>query len=206
MHNMADMNNRKQSCICFAILLIVLLYGCEYTGDGEFKAEGVWPFRNYILQLPDFELKKDLQKKYFLKGYRLNGVSYLELNVESSTPIPFHKLNLEIAIKIVDNKDNVIFFRKADLNAHYVRMSQQKKSSWSLESEWFTHYKFGDPDYDSRAVAYKHGAEPISTKTRTYWQKIVTEEAEYVIIVNIGNCIAVYGSLIANISLSSGWK
>lgn len=197
---------RKVLTISIQLLVIITLIKCGYSGDGKYEEEGIWPIKTYNLDLPEFALKSGEEKKFIIKGYYSHGSSWISLFVNSPTEIQFSELDIEIGVKVIDENRAVIFSKQSPLNAHYIRMVEEKETSWPLPKEWFTRYQYNDPKYDNSVVPYKDGVVPVSSRSAEYREKISTDDTNYTVIVSVGKVPIKYGNLTANISFSSGWK
>lgn len=179
---------------------------CSYSGDGKFEAEGIWPFVNYSLELPEFQFVKDFAAEFDLAGYKSHGRSMLELIIRSPEPIAFYELNAVVEVKVSDNLGTTYFYRKGPLNMHYVRMAGEGEASWPLETEWNTTFHYGEPDIDNRAVPFIVGGTPKPDISSKYWHFMPTGSRDLMLSVKVGGVPDDLRELTGRISIRSGWK
>lgn len=195
------------SRISVAVLISAFITsGCSYSGDGEFKTEGFWPFINYSLELPRFPIEDGYSTEYTLDGYSSHGRSMLELQINSLAPIPFHELDAVVELKVSDELGTTYFYRKGSLNQHYVRMTQQEESSWALETEWDTRYSYGDPSIDERAVPFVSGKSPKQDTSAKYRHFMPSGDRIHKLTVSVTGVPEEYQELFASVNLRSSWK
>ena len=192
--------------ICGAFLLTVLLSGCGYEGDGEYQATGIWPFRNYSLNLPDIQLESNKSEQFDLSGYRFHGRSLVQIVVSSPEPIAFHQLNASVELKIVDSVGTTYFFRSGQLRQHYVRMVEEGKISYALESEWNCDYLYDDPSIDRQVVSFDTDKEPSLQTTLRCWHFAPTNDKDLRLLVKIDDVAENQTDLVLSTKISSGWK
>ncbi len=180
--------------------------GCKYEGEGEFSAEGTWPFTNYSVELPVFPLINGNVSTYSLAGFKSHTNTIIELVVRSPSPILFHRLDAILEIEISDTSGNIHFYRNGSLNGHYNRMVSQNETLWASDSEWNGRYVYQDGGIDNRAVPFSTEKEPVAVEEITYWHIAPLESRDLLAKVSILYVPTSYGDLKANIRLVSGWK
>ena len=191
----------------YTLLIVSLLVGgCGYKGDGNFKASGFWPFINYSLELPEFPMGTSYSTKFSLAGYNSHGQSMMELKVFSSSPVAFYNLDTIVEVKVTDQLGTTYFYRKGPLNQHYMRMSKSGEASWPSETEWNTRYRYGDPEVDNNAVPFKPGIMPNKSRDAKYIHFLPTKDRNLTLYINITNVQEEVESLTGKINLRSGWK
>ncbi|KKO43799.1 hypothetical protein WG68_18840 [Arsukibacterium ikkense] len=187
------------------ILIVAFLSGC-YRGDGKYTSEGLWPFVNYKVELPQFELRPGTEERFSLAGYKSHGRSLLRLTVRSSASVAFHEMDTIVEVRIADSRGTIYFHRNGPLNQHYLRMVSEGTASYANDTEWFARYQYGDPEYDKRVVPFNSSSTPTNLNEMVYWHFFPTESKNLHVDINVsGGSIDLEG-VNAQISVSSGWK
>ena len=188
------------------ILISINIISCNYSGDGKFESEGIWPFNYYFLKLPEFSLKNDNSVSFSLDGYESHGRSLLKLYITNPTPISFHELDAVIEIKVIDNLNTTYFYRNGALNQHFIRMKKNKNALYPLETEWATSYQYGIDDIDKRVVPFSSDIMPKLSTTASYAHFFPTGNKSLKLIININNIPNNLVGLTGYIELHSSWK
>ena len=200
---------RSRRLITAALLVLslsVVGWRWGYSGDGEFETIGFWPLTVFKLQLPPFKFESGASAEYSLRGYRSTGRSWLHLELEGELPTDFSEVDAVVEVKILDEMGTTYFYRKGPLNQHFERMSDTGKTDWPLETEWAGRYKFGDPDFDNRAVPFKPNSVPLLSKGMTYAHSFPSSSKTLRLLLRIEGVRTQYENLTGSILVRSGGK
>ena len=192
--------------ICGTILLTALLSGCGYEGDGEYQASGIWPFRNYSLNLPDVRFESDKGEQFDLSGYQSHGRSLIQIVVTSPVPIAFHELGASVELKLVDGLGTTYFYRSGQLRQHYLRMVEEGETLYALETEWNCDFQYDDPNIDRRVVSFDADKEPSLSTILRCWHFAPTGDRDLRLVVKIDDVDEKLTNLVLSTTISSGWK
>jgi len=163
---------RKYIGISLAIILIIsviifFLTG-NYQGEGQYFAEGIFPFRNYQIIFPEFPITTQGKYEYQFRNSRGDKSFFPKLILTSTQKIPYWELTTPITITLQGKEGNVLLHKEGALNSHYARMWQEGKTSWSLSKEWGGYYLFQDPLISNQAVPFSTQQRPLDTNDMTY--------------------------------------
>ncbi len=200
------MNFRPPTPIATLVCAAFLISGCGYEGDGQYQSQGVWPFKNYLLVLPEFSFESEYSGQFDLSGYKSHGRSLLRLKLTSSNPHKFHQLDTLVEMKVSDDLGTTYFYRNGPLNEHYQRMVAEGETSWPLETEWNARYSYGRRDIDARAVPFSLNSDPQPVTEIEYSHFLPTGERPMTITVNVSGVQQGLDDPIGQITLLSGWK
>ena len=189
-----------------ALAVLFLLVSCGYEGDGQFESFGIWPLRTYTLQLPDVPLESGNTVEFDLSGYKSHGRSLLEVLIDSKHPIAFHAIDTAIELRIADGFGTTYFYRKGQLNQHYLRMAAEAESSWPLETEWDCDHSYDDANIDSRAVSFDPNRVPVPARSLRCWHFLPTGQHDLHMTVRMENVPKQFTNMVLRIELSSGGK
>ena len=116
------------------IIFSLLLSGCTYDGDGEFRKEGTWPLVNYSLSLPEFEVKNGTSKEYKLRNFKGHTDTIMRLTLKSNHEIYFLDSNLQMSFTVQDKKGNAFVSMDKDFFKHMHRMQASGKAlNWNKQ-------------------------------------------------------------------------
>lgn len=164
--------------ICFSILCVIIILGCQYKGDGAYKKGGPWYARYQVLTLPQFNFIRDGEYNFNISGLNTKKTSnefFLRLCVISSEPIDFSKFNAVVELSVLGKNGELYFHIDSALNAHYIRMLNEKKSLAPLPDEWFTRYKYGISDIDKRVIPFSTNSDPLKVYNIKYSQNVISQ-------------------------------
>jgi hypothetical protein len=188
------------------ILISLSLSSCGYEGDGQYQTSGIWPLRNYSLDLPDVEFASNSVGRFSLAGYQSHGRSLVQLVVSSPDPIAFHRLNASVELKLEDALGTTYFYRNGPLNRHYLRMVDDGETSYALETEWNCDFQYGDPDIDDRVVSFDAGKEPSPQRTLRCWHFAPTGNQDLLLTIRIDDVAEGLTDVVLKTKILSGWK
>jgi len=192
--------------ISLAVLAtLFFLSACGYEGDGEFAADGVWPFRYYELSLPDVPFEQNTETTFNLSGYKSHGRSLLRITFTAKNPVEFHKLHLPVSITMSTNGDEV-FVRDGSLNQHFLRMRSEGATSWPADDEWDCRFPYADSRINSQAVPFDSENDPTPTTQLTCSHFVPTDQSESRLRISIPDIGAGIEEAVVKVKLSSSWK
>lgn len=143
--------------IRFIFLLTALLgiTGCEYNGDGVFIKEGIWPFINYSLELPPFDLVSGSEYSYHVGNISTYSRILVFLYIESSNEISFDDLNPVIAITVSQEKLTDTFeIAKLQVISHFQKMNFASKALSPEADEWQCQFRWSNENIQTGPVPY----------------------------------------------------
>lgn len=117
------------------VLLAVALAGCGYSGDGEFKSRGDWPFTHYELKFPEWSPGNGETVKYRIRGWRANRATYLYMTLRGASPVQFAELPLQLVVTIAEPGGKTVFASDRDVFSHFKRMRSASAES-PARGEW----------------------------------------------------------------------
>lgn len=197
------MSNFETSKIAIILLIIMMLPGCESNYDGEYEAEGFWPFRNYRLVLPSFELDENTIQKYTIKKFgTANRHLHINLHMTSDTKIPFEEEGIQLQVRL-SNNGNIIWQPHHEVFHHYNRMKFEQTALAPNENEWICRFEWADKNISSRAVPFDV-TKPIKKRELTCAAMISNPKTSMLIDVECLECKA--RGIKAQLKFSSSWK
>jgi len=196
----------RVATVCSIAISVCFIAGCEYRGDGEYKAHDIWPLEWFELTLPAFELQEGLHKRFTIDGYRSHGTSYLKLVITNPESIDFSKIDAELDVKIMDTIATSFFHRTGPLNKHLLRARELKENVEPNPDEWDCHYLYAADYINRQARAFSLEVPIVETPTLTCYHFMPSGKTEYQVIINVGHVPPELAGATAQIRLHSSWK
>ena len=189
-----------------AVYLIYFLTACDYRGDGEYLKYGTWPFDTYTLIFPEFDFNSNFERTYFVNGYDSYKTSLLTIKLSSDSLLQYEKLNTELEIRFVDEKNKAFFSKRAPLNRHYLRMVDRGEAVVAASDEWSGRYIYSSLELRNRVIPFSTDMIPEPSDFMYYTQLMPIDSSEFKMIIKIGEVPVDFQGVDVQISLASGWK
>jgi len=202
-------NRRRPPVVLMAAALIVVgalqLSGCGYSGEGEYQADGIWPLRNYRLELPEFPFESGVSRRFEISGYSSHGTSLLTLTIEAPDNYDFSTLDALVDVQLrhsyVDH-----FHKRSALNAHLVDMRIAGAWQEASPEQWRCRYVYTSREINQQAWPFSLTVPVQLTRALKCSHFIPTGRSDYDLTVNIANVPDVLEGATASVELASGWK
>jgi hypothetical protein len=94
-----------------ALLLMLGIAGCGYRGDGEFFTDGTWPFADYRLELPEFELAPGTHR-FRIEGFKSHREARVQLYLRGEAERLFRNISVPVRVRLEEEDGGVLFWKE----------------------------------------------------------------------------------------------